>query len=111
MPLPNSVVLSPDIAANGTFDTFTINTTGRYRLSYNVNTTAALIMGTRLIIAGSPSVPSTVLPLITLSSFSNELIVNITAGQTVSLQLFGLTNVVLLLSNSVGASLMITRLS
>lgn len=109
--LPDSQVLPAGITANGTNDTFTVGVAGRYRLSYQVNTTAALIMGTRLLINGTANTASTVLPILSLSNFSNEILLDITAGTTVSLQLFGLLGTAVLLGSSAGASLMIMRLS
>jgi hypothetical protein len=109
--LPSSQVLPADITVNGTNDTFTIATTGRYRMSYNVNTTAALALGTRLIINGAPLTQSTVIPLLSLSSFAAEVIIDVTAPTTVSLQLFGLAGAAVLLTGSAGASLMMIRLS
>ena len=109
--LPDSQVLPAGIAVNGTNDTFTVNIAGRYRLSYQVNTTAALIMGTRLLISGTANTASTVLPLLSLSNFSNEILLDLAEGDTVTLQLFGLLGTAVLLGGSAGASLMIMRLS
>lgn len=86
-------------------------TTGRYRLSYHVNTTAGIIMGTRLLINGTANVASTVSPVLSLSSYSNEILLDITTGTTVTLQLFGIVASAILLTGGAGASLMITRLS
>jgi hypothetical protein len=111
VPLPNSQVLPADITVNGANTIFTIATAGRYRLSYHANTTAALLMGTRLMINGIANTASTVLPVIGLSNFSNEILLDITANTTVSLQFFNLAGAAILLSGSVGASLMMMRLS
>lgn len=109
--LPNSQLLSPDIAVNGANTIFTINTAGRYRISYHINTTAAVGTGSRLIINGSPNTASTISPGLSLSSVSNEVVVDLAAGSTVSLQLYGLIATAILLGSSAGASLMIIRLS
>jgi hypothetical protein len=111
VPLPNSQILPADITVDGTNTIFTVNTTGRYRISYYVNTTAALALSTRLIIGGTPNTASTVAPVLSLSSFSNEILIDLTAGTTVTLQLFGLLGTAILLGGSAGASLMIARLS
>lgn len=111
VPLPNAQILSPDITVDGSNTIFTVNTSGRYRISYYVNTTATLLLSTRLIINGSPNTASTITPLISLSNFSNEILINLTAGTTITLQLFGLLGTAVLLNNSSGASLMIIRLS
>ena len=77
----------------------------------NVNTTASLASGTRLLINGAPITASTVAPLLSLSHFSNELLLDLNAGDTVSLQMFGVVSGATLLPGSAGASLTILRLS
>ena len=109
--LPNAQLLSPDITVNGANTVFTINTAGEYRLSYHVNTTASLLMGSRLIINGSANTESTISPIVSVSSFSNEITINLAAGATVTLQLYGLLGAATLLPGSAGASLMMIRLS
>ena len=111
IPLPDGQLLSPDITVNGTNTVFTVNTAGRYQLSYNVNTTTALPSGTRLLINGAPNTASTVVPAVPLSHFSNEILLDLKAGTTVSLQMFGIVSAATLLPGSTGAALSITRLS
>ena len=109
--LPDSQLLSPDITANGASTVFTVNTAGRYQLSYDINTTLALASGTRLLINGAPNIASTVAPLVSLSHFSNEILLDLNAGDTVSLQMFGIASTATLLPGSAGASLTLLRLS
>ena len=52
-----------------------------------------------------------VAPLVSLSHFSNEILLDLNAGDTVSLQMFGIASVATLLPGSAGASLTILRLS
>ena len=111
MPLPDAQLLSPDITVNGAGTIFTVSTTGRYQLSYDINTTAGLASGTRLLINGAPITASTVAPLLSLSHFSSELLLDLNAGDTVSLQMFGVVSGATLLPGSAGASLTILRLS
>lgn len=111
IPLPDSQVLSPGITVNGANTVFTVTNAGRYQLSYNVNTTAALASGTRLLINGTPNTASTVAPVVSLSHFANEILLNLNAGDTISLQMFGIASVATLLPGSAGATLSITRLS
>lgn len=113
IPLPSAQLLSADITASGGNTVFTINTAGRYRLSYHVNTTLALLMGTRLRINGVNNVASTISPILSLSNFSSEIEIDLGAGATVSLQMYPalLAGVAVLLSGGAGASLMIIRLS
>jgi hypothetical protein len=68
-------------------------------------------LSSRLIINGSPNTPSTISPVISTSSFSNEITIDLAVGATVTLQLFGLLGSAILLGSSAGASLMIIRLS
>lgn len=113
VPLPNNQVLSPDITVNGKNDTFTVNTAGRYRISYNINTTLALGVGSRLMISGKTNKASDIkpAPLNPLSRFANDILVDLEAGDEVTLQLYGLLGGATLLPGSVGASLSMVRLS
>ena len=111
VPLPDAQVLPADITANPGSTVFTVNTAGRYRLSYEVNTTAALAAGTTLVINNTANTASTIAPLVSLSHFSNEIMLDLAAGATVSLRMFGIVSAATLLPGSAGASLMITRLS
>ena len=111
VPLPDSQLLSPDITVNAGNTVFTVSSAGRYQLSYNVNTTASLASGPRLLINGTPNTASTVAPIVSLSHFSNEILLNLNAGDTISLQMFGIASAATLLPGSAGATLSITRLS
>lgn len=111
VPLPNDQIIPAGITVDGTNTIFTINTAGTYRLSYNVNLTAALLSGARLIINGAANISSTVAPAISLSNYTNEILLAVTAGTTVTLQLFGIAAGATLLTGSSGAELMIIRLS
>ena len=111
IPLPDSQVLPPDITVNGANTVFTVTNAGRYQLSYNVNTSASLASGTRLLINGTPNTASTVAPVVSLSHFANEILLNLSAGDTISLQMFGIVSAATLLPGSAGATLSITRLS
>ena len=110
VPLPNGQILPSGITVNGTSTTFTIAAAGRYRIAYAVNVTVALLLTTRVIINGAASTASTVAPLISLSNYSNEILVDLTAGSTVLLQAIG-ASINLTLATGAGATLMITRLS
>ena len=50
-------------------------------------------------------------PAVPLSHFSNEILLDLNAGATVSLQMFGIVSAATLLPGSAGATLSITRLS
>jgi hypothetical protein len=112
IPLPNAQVLSPDITANAGNTVFTVATPGTYQISYHVNTTASLLMGTRLVINGVNSVPSTVNPVVSTSSFENQIKVTLPANSTISLQMFtSLVGTAILVGGGAGASLTIIQLS
>ncbi|CEP81101.1 collagen-like triple helix repeat-containing protein [Paraclostridium sordellii] len=109
IPLPNAQNLS-SVTVNGTNDVFTIINAGTYFIQYQVYTTAALLVNTRLIINGVANTASTISPILSLSSFSSQVIVTVGANTTVSLQMFGLLGAATLLSGSGGATLSIIRL-
>ena len=112
IPLPNAQVLSPDITANTGNTVFTVATAGTYQISYHVNTTVALLMGTRLVINGMNSIPSTINPVVSTSNFENQIKVTLPANSTITLQLFTtIAGTAILVSGGAGASLTIIRLS
>lgn len=111
VPLPNSQILPAGITPNAANTIFTVATPGLYRISYTINTTATLGAGSRLIINGTPNMASTLTPGLSTSRFANEILVNLPANSTVSLELYGLIAGAILLPNASGASLQIVRLS
>ena len=113
IPLPSAQVFSADITPNAGNTVFTVATAGRYRISYHVNTTAALLMGSRLVINGVNNTVSTIAPALSVSNYENEIEVNLPAGSTITLQLYPLVlaGAAVLLGGGAGASLMIVRLS
>ena len=85
---------------------------GTYQISYHVNTTVALLMGTRLVINGVNSIPSTINPVVSTSNFENQIKVTLPANSTITLQLFTtIAGTAILVSGGAGASLTIIRLS
>ena len=113
IPLPSAQVFSADITPNAGNTVFTVATAGRYRISYHVNTTAALLMGSRLVINGVNNTASTIAPVLSVSSYENEIEIDLAANSTISLQLYPilLAGIAVLISGGAGASLMIVRLS
>lgn len=109
---PSTQLLSPDITLTSSSTLFTVNTAGLYRISYHVNTTAAVALGTRLVINGGNIAQSTIPPALTLSQFYNEIEVSLTSGATIQLQMFAplIVGAATLLSGSIGASMMMIRL-
>lgn len=110
VPLPNGQIIPTGITVDGTNTTFTVSAAGRYRISYAVNTTAAFFLSTRIMLGGVPNLASTVDPILSLSNYSNEILVDLAAGTTVQLQTVG-ASINLILTTGAGATLMITRLS
>lgn len=112
IPLPNAQVLSADITANAGNTVFTVATAGTYQISYHVNTTLSLLMGTRLVINGVNNTASTIAAVVSTSSFENQIKVNLPAGSTISLQIYAtLAGTAVLVGGGAGASLTIIRLS
>lgn len=110
VPLPSGQILPAGITVDGTDTTFTVSEAGRYRISYAVNVTAALLLSTQVTINGTANLATTVTPVLSLSNYSNEIIVDLAAGSTIQLQLVGVS-VNLTLVTGAGATLMIIRLS
>ncbi|MFE1628928.1 hypothetical protein ACFLFF_19495 [Brevibacillus reuszeri] len=107
--LPNNQVLN-GITVGGGNTTFTVPSAGNYLISYSINTTAALLVSSCLVINSSPFTPSIITPALSLSSFNNTVIAPLTAGSTITLQLFGLLGAATLITGA-GATLTIVRVS
>ncbi|NMD69283.1 hypothetical protein HHO41_03210 [Bacillus sp. DNRA2] len=112
IPLANNQNLS-SFTVNGANDTFTVPMTGRYLISYQVNTTTALLVNTRIILNGATPIPGSIIdPVLSLAVFNNSMIVPLNAGDTITLQLFGLLGSVTLIGGgATGAALTIIRLA
>ncbi|PAD65339.1 hypothetical protein CHH79_02680 [Bacillus siamensis] len=109
--LPNDQNLSPDITANAANTVFTVAPAGRYYISYQINLAAGQLVSSRVLINGTPPASSIIAPAVSLANFNNSFIVNLSAGSTIQLQLFGLLGEAALLGGSAGAALNIIRLS
>lgn len=109
IPLPNAQNLGSSVTVNGANTVFTVGTTGRYRIAYSINLTAALLVSSRLTLNGTPLAASSINPVLSLSRLSAEVVVNLTAGDALSLELFGLLGAATLLPSSQGAALTIQR--
>lgn len=110
VPLPSDQNIGSGISVNGSNDTFTVSTAGRYYISYQLNLTAGLLLGSRLLINGVANVASTITPVLTVSTFNNDVILTLAANTTISLQLFGLLGTATLINNAAGAALTIIHL-
>lgn len=112
IPLPSNQSLAT-FTANGANTTFTVPVTGRYYLTYQINTTLALLLNSRLLLNGSTAIPSSIIsPAASISSYNNDVFANLNAGDTISLQFFGVVGTAILTGGgSLGASLTIIRLN
>lgn len=112
IPLPNAQVLSPDITANTGSTVFTVATAGTYQISYPVNTTLSLLMGTRLVINGVNNTAPTIAPVVFTSHFENQIKATPPANSTITLQLYpaAIAGTAILVGGGAGASLTIIRL-
>ena len=113
IPLPNAQVLSADITANAGNTVFTVATAGTYQISYHVNTTLSLLMGTRLVSNGVNNTASTIAPVVSTSHFQNQIKVTLPANSTITLQIYPpvVAGTAILVGGGAGASLTIIRLS
>lgn len=110
IPLASAQMLSGVSTSDNT--TFVVANPGNYRISYHVNTTAALLAGTRLFINGTPVVSSVIPVSLARSVFAAEIEISLpTANSQVQLQLLSGLLGIITLTSGVGASLMITQLS
>lgn len=90
VPLPNAQNFTSGITINGSNSIFTITNAGRYQISYRLNTTASLLVSSRILLNGSSLPGSVVSPSLSINSFQSSVITNVAAGSTISLQFYGL---------------------
>ena len=109
----NTQVLPAGVTTNSGNTVFTVAEAGTYQISYHVNTSLSLLMGTRLVINGTNNTASTIAPGIAASRFENQITVNLPANSTISLQMypFTLAGAAVLVGGGAGAYLTIIRLS
>lgn len=99
MPLPDNQNLNT-FTVDGTNTVFTVPTTGEYMISYAVSTTAALLVSSQLLQNGAPITESIITPTVAASNLFTTFIYPLTAGDTVTLQLFGLLGAATLLGGA-----------
>ncbi|MCR2026570.1 hypothetical protein NSA36_13575 [Anaerotruncus colihominis] len=107
--LPDDQLLDSFTATGGN-TVFTVPATGTYLVSYSVSLTAALLLSSRILLNGAPLSGSVVSPIAATNRFDNMQIVNLAAGDTLQLQLFGLLGAAVL-QGGTGASLNVVRLA
>ena len=90
--------------------TFTVLETGTYFITYSLQLTEALMVGSRLLVSGHPLPGSIITPIVSIGDYSNAQITVLTAGDILELQLFGLIAFAVLQCGT-GASLNIIRVA
>ncbi|AIC94010.1 BclA C-terminal domain-containing protein [Shouchella lehensis] len=107
VPVPDNQIVSGLTAED---DGFAVATAGTYSISYNVNLTAALLLGLRLTVNGVPLDSSEVSPGVTVTNISGNVITTLAAGDVVEIELFGLLGAAVLVAGQ-GAALSIIRIA
>ena len=85
---------------DGTNTEFTVPTTGEYLIDYAVATTTALLVSSQVLQNGTPITASIITPTVAADNLSTAFIVPLTAGDTLTLQLFGLLGAATLLGGA-----------
>jgi hypothetical protein len=111
--LPDSHILSDDVNVNKDNTEFIIKSAGLYRISYQINTTVPLQLGSRVMLNGVPLPEFVIEPDAARSNYYCEVVADIAVGTAVSLQVYSphIVGAATLHDNSCGALLMITKLS
>jgi len=107
--LPDEQILD-GITADVSNTVFTVPEDGRYYISYGVNLEGGLVLGTRILINSVANLASQIGPILEMANFHSSIIVSLSAGNTISLQLFGLDGDATL-QEGAGATLAIIRLN
>lgn len=109
IPLPSNQNLD-GFTVNAANTIFTVPVTGTYLVSYQVNTTTASLLSTRVLRNGNAIPGSIFTPTTPVSSFTATTIVQLNAGDQLELQFFGVATTATL-QGGVGASLTVIRLA
>ncbi|CAG9620493.1 hypothetical protein BACCIP111883_01262 [Sutcliffiella rhizosphaerae] len=88
---------------------FTLLEAGRYAITYNVRLTASLLLGARILVNGEPVPVLTINALLVASNLNASFIVDLPAGATLTLELFGLLGAATLQAGN-GATLNVMRI-
>ena len=99
VPLPDNQNLNT-FTVDGTNTEFTVPTTGEYLIDYAVATTTALLVSSQVLQNGTPITASIITPTVAADNLSTAFIVPLTAGDTLTLQLFGLLGAATLLGGA-----------
>lgn len=110
LPLSDNQCFS-NFTKNGDNTSFTVSESGRYFISYQINLTTALLLNSCITKNTSKLASSVLAPSTARDRFNHSFIVDLDAGDTLSLQLFGMVGSAVLTSNGSGASITAIRLS
>ncbi|MFE4124240.1 hypothetical protein, partial [Priestia sp. YIM B13486] len=111
VPLPDHTTLDSFSSVDNI--TFTVPATGRYHITYQINTIAASFAKSRLLLNGTTPIPGSIVsPASATLIYNNDVIFSLVTGNTITLQLFDLTGNVTLVNDggATGAALTIIRL-
>ena len=110
VPLARHFVLSAGVSVSVDATVFTVLVPGVYRLAYAVNTEAPSLVGTRLLLNGRPVEAAALSFPTAVNQHAAEALLHLTAGDALSLQLYGVDQRVTFLSGA-GASLSIIKIN
>lgn len=96
--------------ADGSSTLFTVHETGIYYISYTINLTSDLLMGSRITRNGISIMQSDEAPIKSKSHFHAQFIEQLNAGDMLNLQLYGVLGAATLAQGN-GASLTIIKLA
>lgn len=91
--LPNAHNLGDGFSMTGGNTILTVTHAGRYQISYKANTTASLLMSSRITLNGSPLSGSVSSSLVATNSFHSSVIADLPAGSTLQLQFAGMIGI------------------
>lgn len=104
IPLAQAQNLGGGFTASGSNDIFVVPATGRYRVKYQIRTTATTLASARVLINGAPFPALSEVPSVSTNRYTTETIVTLVAGSVLQLQLYGMLGVVTL-EGGAGATL------
>ncbi|HAU35493.1 MAG TPA: hypothetical protein DCW76_14645 [Lysinibacillus sp.] len=110
IPLPNDQQLN-NVNVNGGSNTFTVQQSGTYELEYHVYLTTPLLVSSRIQLNGTQIPNSVVNPVVSTDYLTKKATVNLSAGDTLSLQLYNLLGAAILVPGDAtkATSLSITK--
>lgn len=104
IPLAQAQNLGGGFTASGSNDIFVVPATGRYRVKYQIRTTATTLASARVLINGAPFPALSEVPSVSTNRYTTETIATLVAGSVLQLQLYGMLGVVTL-EGGAGATL------